>query len=191
LKKTIYITSFIVFIFFAFSCKSDLDQLNKNNIEISGTIPDAFYTNFNILYSDSGILKVKITGKILEQYSKTKKSPGKDIMQDSVHVRFFNGQQLVTSELFADYAIRNNNTSEMHAKGNVLVINSKNEKLNTERLTWNSETKKIICDTSVVITKPNGQKIIGSSLESDEKFENYKITKVSGELPFEREESPK
>ena len=190
MKKIIYITSLIVFIFFTFSCKSDLDQLNKNNIEITGTIPDAFYSNFNILYSDSGILKVKITGQILEQYSKTKESPGKDIMQDSVHVRFFNAKRQVTSELFSDYAIRNNNTSEMHAKGNVVVINSKNEKLNTERLTWNSVTKKIICDTTVVITKPSGQKIIGSSLESDEKFENYKITKVSGELPFEREESP-
>jgi len=42
-----------------------------------------------------------------------------------------------------------------------------------------------------VITKPNGQKIVGNSLESDEKFEDYKITKVSGELPFKREETPK
>ena len=185
--KSISLSGLMLFIF---SCKSDLDQLNKNSIEITGTIPDAYYTNFNILYSDSGVLKVKITGHILEQYSKTNKKPGKDIMQDSVHVRFYNNNKMVSSELFTDYAIRNNNTSEMHAKGNVIVINSKKEKLNTERLTWNSETKKIICDTTVVITKPNGQKIIGSSLESDEKFENYKITEVSGELPFKREEKP-
>lgn len=189
--KTLYIICLAGLIFITFSCKSDLDRLNKNNIEITGTIPDSYYTNFNILYSDSGILKVKITGRILEQYTKTKESPGKDIMQDSVHVRFFNGKQIVSSQLFADYAVRNHNTNEMHAKGNVVVINSKSEKLNTERLTWNSETKKIICDTTVLITKPNGQKIIGSSLESDEKFEDYKITKVSGELPFKREEAPK
>ena len=136
-------------------------------------------------------MKVKITGHILEQYSKNKEKTGKDIMQDSIHVRFYNENRVLANELFADYAIRNNETNEMHAKGNVEVINSKKEKLNTERLTWNSQTKKIICDTTVVITKPNGQKIIGSSLESDERFENYKITKVSGELPFKREETPK
>tara|TARA_Y100000589_G_scaffold277114_1_gene271940 strand:+ start:352 stop:927 length:576 start_codon:yes stop_codon:yes gene_type:complete len=190
LKKTSNIIVLVVTLLTTSSCKSDLDQLKKNNIEITGTIPDAFYTNFNILYSDSGILKVKITGKILEQYSKTKESPGKDIMKDSVHVRFFNSNKLVSSQLFSDYAIRNNNTNEMHAKGNVVVINSKNEKLNTERLTWNSETKKIICDTTVIITKPNGQKIVGSSLESDEQFQDYKIRSVSGEVPFEREEAP-
>ncbi|MAS52681.1 MAG: LPS export ABC transporter periplasmic protein LptC [Flavobacteriales bacterium] len=176
---------------FICSCQSDLDQLNKNGIEITGTVPDAYYTNFNIIYSDSGILKVKITGHILEQYSKGKDKPGKDIMRDSVHVRFYNQNQIVSSELFADYAVRNNGTNEMNALGNVVVINSKKEKLNTERLTWNSQTKKIICDTTVVITKPNGQKIVGNSLESDEKFEDYRITKVSGELPFKREETPK
>ena len=175
---------------FAFSCQSDLDQVNKNGSEVTGTESDAYYENFSIIYSDSGILKVKITGHILEQYSKTKENPGKDIMRDSIHVRFYNQNQLVSSELFANYAIRDNSTNEMHAKGDVVVVNSKKEKLNTERLTWNSQTKKIICDTTVVITKPNGQKIIGSSLESDEKFEDYKITKVSGELPFKREETP-
>ncbi len=174
-----------------YSCQSDLDQLNKNGIEITGTVPDAYYTNFNIIYSDSGILKVKITGHVLEQYSNGKDIPGKDIMRDSIHVRFYNQNQLVSSELFADYAVRNNSTNEMNAKGNVVVINSKKEKLNTERLTWNSQSKKIICDTTVVITKPNGQKIVGNSLESDEKFEDYKITRVSGELPFNREEAPK
>ena len=191
MKRTKKIISILVVLFFTFSCKSDLDQLDKNGIEITGTIPDAYYTNFNIIYSDSGILKVKITGHILEQYSKNKEKTGKDIMQDSIHVRFYNENRVLANELFADYAIRNNETNEMHAKGNVEVINSKKEKLNTERLTWNSQTKKIICDTTVVITKPNGQKIIGSSLESDERFENYKITKVSGELPFKREETPK
>ena len=183
--------SIMVFVLFLYCCQSDLDRLNKNNIEITGVVPNAYYTNFNIIYSDSGILKVKITGRILEQYSKTKEKPGKDIMRDSIHVRFYNQTQTVSSQLYADYAIRNNKTNEMHAKGNVVVVNSKKEKLNTERLTWNSQTKKIICDTTVVITKPNGQKIVGSSLESDERFENYKITKVSGELPFQREEAPK
>ncbi len=177
-------------ILFAFACQSDLDRLNKNGIDITGTVPDAYYTNFNIIYSDSGILKVKITGHTLEQYSKTKEKPGKDIMRDSIHVRFYNQNQVVSSELFANYAVRDNSTNEMHAKGNVVVVNSKKEKLNTERLTWNSQTKKIICDTAVLITKPNGQKIIGSSLESDERFENYKITKVTGEMPFKREETP-
>lgn len=173
-----------------FSCESDLDQMGKSNITINGTIPDAYYTDFNITYSDSGLLKVKITGEILEQYMKTEDSAGKDVMKNNVHVRFFNRERIVTSELMADYAVRRHEDEVMNAKGNVIVINSVGEKLNTERLTWDSKTKKIICDTAVTITKPGGQIIKGSGLESDERFENYKITNVTGEINVKREEAP-
>lgn len=175
---------------FVYSCGSDLDDIDSSGIVINGTVPDAYYTDFNITYSDSGVLKVKITGEILEQYMKSEESAGKDIMIDSVHVRFFNEDKIVTSELMADYAIRYHEDEVMNAKGNVVVINSVGEKLNTERLTWDSKTKKIICDTAVVITKPGGQVINGSGLESDERFENYKITNVTGEIKVKREEAP-
>lgn len=175
---------------FLFSCQSDIDTLRDSGIEISGIIPDAYYTDFNITYSDSGLLKVKITGEILEQFSKTKENPGKDIMKDSVHVRFYNKDKEVTSELYADHAVRDHLKNEMIATGNVIVINSLGERLNTERLTWNSHTKKIICDTTVVVTKPGGQKIKANGLVSDEKFEKYSFTNVTGELKFKREEAP-
>lgn len=180
----------IVNMLFVFSCESDLDKMSKSNITINGTIPDAYYTDFNITYSDSGLLKVKITGKILEQYMKSEEKPGRDVMKDSVHVRFYNQFREVTSELMADHAIRRHEDELMNAKGNVIVINSVGEKLNTERLTWDSKTKKIICDTAVTITKPGGQVIHGSGLESDERFENYKINNVTGEIKVKREKAP-
>mgnify|MGYP000903877150 CR=1 FL=1 len=76
-------------IIFTFSCSSDLDNM-KQLVHIEGDIPDSYYTSFNITYSDSGALKVKITGEILEQYAGTKEVEGKDIMKDSVHIRFYN-----------------------------------------------------------------------------------------------------
>tara|TARA_B100001094_G_C18123501_1_gene768155 strand:+ start:283 stop:849 length:567 start_codon:yes stop_codon:yes gene_type:complete len=182
--------SIVLLMLLIFSCDSDLEGMNQE-FKITGEIPDAYYTNFNITYSDSGKLKVKITGITLEQHLKTKEIPGKDIMKDSVHVRFYNDFRQKTSELKADHAIRHHDTEMMYAKGNVIVVNSKGERLNSERLTWDSKAKKIICDTTVVITKPGGLKIIGSSLESDEKFENYTIKKIKdSKITFDREEAP-
>jgi|SaaInlV_125m_DNA_1040241.scaffolds.fasta_scaffold02294_3 LPS export ABC transporter protein LptC len=177
-------------IIFVFSCSSDLDNM-KQLVHIEGDIPDSYYTSFNITYSDSGALKVKITGEILEQYAGTKEVEGKDIMKDSVHIRFYNQLKEVSSELKADYAVRFHASEKMYAKGNVIVINNEGEKLNTEKLLWDAKTKQIICDTTVLITKPSGQKIIGTSLVSDQNFENYQITGITGELPFKREKSPK
>lgn len=186
--KSIGVGSLMLFVL---ACDSDLEGMNQD-ITIEGEIPDAHYTNFNITYSDSGKLRVKITGTTLDQYFKTKEHAGKDIMKDSVHVRFYNNIRQITSELTTDYAIRHHDTEMMYAKGNVSVVNQKGERLNSERLTWNSKTKKIICDTTVEITKPGGLKIIGSSLESDEKFENYTIKEIKdSKITFDREEAPK
>lgn len=180
----------IAFMLLFFSCSSDVDSMEKSDINISGKIPDAYYSDFNITYTDSGILKVKITGEILEQYAGTDSIEGMDVMKNNVYLRFYNTNQEITTELKANHAIRYQNSGKMYASDDVIVINQLGEKLNTERLTWDSKTEQIICDTTVVITKPNGQKIVGSSLVSDQTFENYKITKVTGEINFNREEAP-
>ncbi len=172
------------------SCNADLDNL-EHNIDLRDRYPDSYSTNFNITYSDSAKLKVNITGKNLEQFTRKKKLEAYDIMKDSVCIKFFDTNGKVSSEVKADHAIRYHATELMNAKGNVEVINTKREKLNTERLTWNKRTQQIICDTTVTITKPNGQVIIGSSLISDQNFEHYSITEVTGKLPFQREEAPK
>ena len=177
-------------IFFLISCQGDLINLD-HNIKLENRYPDSYSTNFNITYSDSAKLKVNISGKKLEQYRRSKDLQAYDIMKDSVVIKFYNAMGLISSEMKSDYAIRYHDTELMNAKGNVEVINKQGEKLNTERLTWNKKTKQITCDTTVIITKPSGQIIEGSSLTSDENFDNYKITKVTGKLPFEREESPK
>ncbi len=174
---------------FFVSCEGDLIDLG-HNVELEERYPDSYSTNFNITYSDSAKLKVNISGKILEQYTRKEELQAYDIMKDSVVIKFYNTDGVVSSEMKSDHAIRYHETELMNAKGNVEVINKKGERLNTERLTWNKQTKQIICDTNVVITKPSGQVIKGSSLTSDQNFDNYKITEVTGELPFDREEAP-
>ena len=195
-KKTKYsfiLRSIVVFatVYFFSSCQGgDLNNLNQH-IELEQRYPDSYSTNFNITYSDSAKLKVNISGKSLEQFTRKKDLEAYDIMRDSVILKFYNANGIVSSEMKADYAIRFHETELMNAKGNVEVKNKKGEKLNTSRLTWNKSSKQIICDTTVIITKPSGEIIEGSSLTSDQNFDNYKITKVTGKLPFNREESPK
>jgi LPS export ABC transporter protein LptC len=186
LKSVGLLTAILFFV----SCEGDLNNLVQN-VELEERYPDSYSTNFNITYSDSAKLKVNISGKSLEQYTRKDELQAYDIMRDSVVIKFYNANGEVSSEMKSDYAIRYHGTELMNAKGNVEVINKKGERLNTERLTWDKRIKQINCDTAVVITKPSGQIIEGSSLTSDQNFDNYKITKVKGILPFEREEAPK
>lgn len=170
------------------SCGNDLDKIDT--VELPDRIPDSLYKDFQIIYSDSAEVKVLITGKVLKQFGKTDTTNAFEEMLDSVHMIFYDEHKVPQNELFADYAKREQNSDQMEAKGHVVVVNIKGEKLETEHLIWNEKTKRISSDTDVKITQVGGKIIKGKGMEADQNFNNYTITKVVGEIPFEREEKP-
>jgi len=75
----------------------------------------------------------------------------------------------------------------MEAKNNVIVTNIKGEILNTEHLIWDQNKKIIYSDVFVKITTPT-QILFGKGLESDERFENWKIKNPTGNIFINKEE---
>ena len=59
--------------------------------------------------------------------------------------------------------------------------NFKDEQLNTEKLFWNQETKKIYTDGFVTINTEN-QTVMGFGFSSDENFKNYKLSNITGTI---------
>ncbi len=159
------------------SCGSDLQELNT--VHIPSPIPNAVYTNYKVLYSDSGKTVAKIEGGLLKQFSKSENQLEHEKMSDSLHLWFYDDNMKVQSEMRADSAIRFKDTEIMEAFGHVIVYNEKGEKLNTEHLIWDKKKEKIISNTDVVITKET-QIIRGKGLVSDQNFLNYEILNVTG-----------
>ncbi len=76
---------------------------------------------------------------------------------------------------------------KMEAKNNVIVTNAKGEILNTEHLIWDQNTHKIYSDVFVKITTAT-QILFGKGLESDERFEKYRIKNPTGFIYIDKEE---
>ena len=176
----LFIAPLLVFI----ACAPDNEGLNT--IDVPNPIPNAIYYNYNILYNDSGLTQVKMTGKILEQYGGDKENHAFDNMKDSVHLWFYDENMIVQSELLADRATRDRATGFMEAFDNVIVYNEKGEKLETDHLIWNEKEERISTEDSVTITK-KGQIIKGKGLVSDKNFINYEIKNVSGVINVKKE----
>ncbi|HOP12832.1 MAG TPA: LPS export ABC transporter periplasmic protein LptC, partial [Lentimicrobium sp.] len=88
----------------------------------------------------------------------------------------------VRTEITADYGINNEMAKTMEARRNVVVTNYlKNEKLNTEHLIWDQNTKRVNSDVMVTITTPD-KILYGEGMEADEKFYNWIIKKPRGEM---------
>ncbi|MCF8278645.1 MAG: LPS export ABC transporter periplasmic protein LptC [Flavobacteriales bacterium] len=134
--------------------------------------------DIRIIYSDSAILKVILEAKHLERF--LGENPYLE-MTDGVHVRFFNPDGTVESELRSNYAISYQNSDVMEAKENVVVVNKKGETLNTEHLIWEKKTEKIRTEEFVKITTED-EVIFGHGLESNQDFTKYRIKKIKGTI---------
>jgi len=87
----------------------------------------------------------------------------------------------VNTSLTAKYAIRYEREQKMEARNDVVVVNIKGEKLNTEKLIWDGIRRKIYTDAFVKITTDD-QILMGNGLESDETFSEYEIKNLTGTI---------
>lgn len=159
------------------SC-SDYAKHNVAKIMKSDTL---LYTqegsNVTIHYTDSGRLKAKIFAKKLLGYKKD----NNDIilMPKGVSGNFFNDSGKVESSLYAEYGISYQNKKITEVSRNVRVMNSKGEKLNTEKLVWDQKKQTISTDKFVRITTKN-EILTGDGMESKQDFSNWVIKKPRG-----------
>ena len=106
-------------------------------------------------------------------------------MPKGVEVYFYDSLNKVKSLLTANYAIDYENKKLMEAENNVVVVNEKGEKLNTEHLTWDQNKKIITSDKFVRITTKD-EVLFGDGLDADEGFNKWVIKKPKGILNIKK-----
>lgn len=142
----------------------DLQDLKERGFEVT------------ILYTELGQLKAKILAPLLTRYLNESSITDFD---EGLKIFFYNEEQRIESSLTADYGKAFEKEEELYLKDNVIVINTKGEKLNTEELTWKKKERKIFSDKFVKI-QTQDEIIFGEGLEALEDFSEYTIKKVKG-----------
>ena len=165
------------------ACDNNLEVVK--NLESLEKMPDVSQTDIEIIYSDSAKVRAKITAKrsdiYAEQYFEFPLGMRVFFYDDSLHV---------TNQLTAKYAIYHIKKDLYEARNDVVVINSKGQKLNTEQLFWDRNKHIIYSQKYCKVTDADGLPHVGNNgLESDEKFEEYHFKSVRGTLNIPVEES--
>lgn len=170
---------FVLFIAFA-GCSNDLDDVKRVNAQ--DTIPVMYARNVNIAQSESGHLKYNLTAPVLYRYESAKGATIK--FPEGFKVIFFDSlnPNKIRTEITAKYGINREFEKIMEAKSDVVVINRlKGEQLNTEHLVWDQNSHKVFSNVFVKITTPD-KILYGEGLQSDEKFNHWRIRKPRGEM---------
>lgn len=156
------------------SCENNIDKVNL--ITATDKTPLQSEENATYTYSDSAKIKFVLKAPLLNTFG------GKNPYQEcpnGMNVNFYDDSGHVSSHINSDYAIRRENAKIMEADGNVVVVNKKGEKLNTEQLFWD-QVKHIIYTPKYVQIRTATEILYGDGLQSNEDFTHYTITNIRG-----------
>jgi LPS export ABC transporter protein LptC len=177
--KSFALIRLLLFCFFSalfFSCENDIKVINT--IGNKDYLPIESGINVETIYSDSGRVVMLLKAPQLDRYAGEKNYVE---MPKGVTLLFYDSLMNVKSSLTANYAISYEKEKIMEAKNNVVVVNEKNEQLNTEHLVWDEQKGLIYSDKFVKIN--TGKEILmGEGMESDERFNRWKIKRPKGSI---------
>jgi LPS export ABC transporter protein LptC len=129
-----------------------------------------------VIFSDSARLKAILWAGYIASYQSRQVT----LLDDSVHVDFYNEAGIHSSILTARKGKVNDATQDFEAYTNVVVVSDSGTTLKTDRLFWTNSTRQIHTDAFVDITSPT-ERIMGQGMVSDQGLKNYRIFKVTGQ----------
>lgn len=128
-----------------------------------------------VVYSELGQVKARIIAPRLIRGTKD----NDDFMEypEGLTVYNYNTNMEIESKMSANYGISYEKKEEVMVRDNVILVNIKGEKLNSEELWWNRQSKKITSDKFVKVTTAE-EEIIGYGFDANEDFSEYTVRNV-------------
>ena len=175
------ITQGYLFIFgallFLSACQNDtkeIDEVTKKD----AIFPTEKGKKIEILYTDSGLVRMRLTAPIMDHYTYNVKEHYTE-MPKGLYLEFFGDSSKVKTTLKANYGIRYEETKKTEVKYKVVVTNASGEVLNTEQLFWDEATRKIYTKEFVKITTKK-EILQGKGMEANEDFTEWEIHNITG-----------
>lgn len=164
-----------------FSCREKIDIVDAS---LKPDVPTQIVHDFVTSFTDSAVLELKLKSPLMKYYGK-KEVPYADF-DEGIEVYFYEGEDKIIGEITANFARYTESKGLWEVRDNVVAINDEGEKLETELLFWDEDKDLIYTDNYVRITQKD-QIIMGNGLESDTKFNSWKIKNVTATIYIDDE----
>ena len=171
MRKFAYISLVILLVV---SC-TNLEEETVNTSLDRSKIPDQESWKSTVTITQDGKKFAEIWSGYIALYNEL----GQTHLKDSIHADFYDKDGQHNSVLTADSGIVYNQTNNLTAMGNVVVVSDSGVVLETEKLRWDNELEKIISDVAVRFTTEDDT-LLGDSFVSDPDLTNYEIRNARG-----------
>ncbi|MEL6821162.1 MAG: LPS export ABC transporter periplasmic protein LptC [Calditrichota bacterium] len=176
MKKRTYILPLLIILITACSDYSaDDDQDSPKAAGPKKEFPVQESWDSNITLTKEGKLVAEIKAGYIANYAKKNETH----LQDSLVIDFYDSDGEHSSVLTADYGVVDNNTKNLVATGNVIVVSDSGVVLRSTELKWDNKREKIVSDVPVTITTETDT-LVGDNFVSSPDLSNYEIRNARG-----------
>lgn len=132
-------------------------------------------------FTESAKQKAHLKAKHVLEYFHQDRNETEYYFDQGIEINFYTPDGQLESRLTANTARMFRNKGFAEAKGNVVVVNQKGERLETETLKWFKGQNKISTNDFVTI-KTTNDVLYGDSLTANTAFSKYQIYKIRGSM---------
>jgi LPS export ABC transporter protein LptC len=158
------------------ACKNDLD--NVAAVEVPQAAPDRITEQADYFFTDSGQVRNRLrAGRIAEWALE----PQRTELTEGLELIFFDSLGREASTLTARRGTILPKEKRMEVNEQVVVVNAKGERMETEQLTWLQDSGKVVTDKAVRVER-EGSIIHGMGLDANEDFSRYTVRHITGIL---------
>jgi LPS export ABC transporter protein LptC len=158
-------------------CKNDLDTVAA--VDLPSDAPDRVTTNAEYFYSDSGVVRNRLRAGRVDDYLEEGRQ--RTVMSDGVELLFYDPSGGPGSKLTARRGTVDSKKHRMQVDENVVFVNARGEKLETEQLIWSQDSDRVYTDRPVRITRESDI-IYGQGLDANQDFSRYTVRRITGNL---------
>lgn len=151
-----------------------LDEPSPSRSAAEG--PDQEGWNSTIMVTSNGRVTALVKYHRMEKFSKKRRV----FFKDGVEVDFYNQQGQHSSKLNATSGVLYEETNDVTASGNVVVVSDSGITLRSDSLRWDNRRQKVITEAFVKVTTAGGDTLHGIGFESDPNLKHWHIRKPSG-----------
>jgi LPS export ABC transporter protein LptC len=159
------------------SCENDIATIKALNQDLN--MPTQTGKNVEIIYSDSGLVKVKLIAPELKRFSRDN-DPYYEFPK-GLKVFFYQPDGTIESHIEADYALFYEKQELWEARNNVVAKNERTkEQLFTEHIFWNQKDETIYSDQFTKIINADGTFFGEKGFEARQDLTKWKLKSSKG-----------
>jgi LPS export ABC transporter protein LptC len=157
-------------------CSNDEQAVSALRQQFTGAMIEQH--NVQIVYSDSGMAKIRVTTGVWEDYSSDDEQP-RQVFRQGFRVEILDQQGRVTGHLKAQKAVRRMSDQVWVLTGDVEVVQDGGNALYTDAMEWDRVNQVFRSESKVRIID-KGEEVQGKGFEAKEDLSQYTIFAVSG-----------